>query len=96
MTIPMSTPYFKSRCLLEDIATKRGCIYLSDLVCTIQDYRIKSVSHSLNPDNYSMKEWIDTSEYLTREPQSPFVSRFEAAQYLFSRPSYYKYIEKKF
>lgn len=96
MTIPMSTPCFKSSCLLDDIATKCGCIYLSDLVFATQDYRIKSALRSLNPDNYSMQEWIDTIGYLTREPQPPFASQFEAAQYLFSRPSYYKYIAKKF
>lgn len=97
MTIPISTSCSKSKCLLDDLAAKCGCLYLSDLVYTVQDHCIKSALRAITPENYTMKEWIDAIEYLTRASQPPFVSQLEAAQYLFSIPFYYKnYTAKKF
>lgn len=90
MTIPANTSCAKSRCLLDDLAEKCGCLYLSDLVYTIKDHCIKAALCTINPENYGMEEWVAAIEYLTRTPQPSFASQVEAARYLFSIPSYYK------
>ena len=96
MTVPMSRLCSRESGLLDNIAAKCGCSYLSDLVYTDRDDEIKSALRSIHPDDFSVQEWMDVIEYLTRETAPPFVSQLDAALYLLSRPSYYKYAAQKF
>ena len=67
--------------LLEFLAAKAGCIYLSDLR---QPYLFSSVYHTLkrlDAEAFSLREWNDAATYLTQKPCS-FESPEQARQYL--------------
>lgn len=76
--------------LLDTLAALCKCEYLSDLVYTASDQQIKCSLRTISPDDYTMNEWIDTIKYLTRKEFPAFISQFDAAEYLFSIPSYFK------
>lgn len=71
----------KRQSLLENIADKAGCEYLSDLRYKASFGEIQRVLREIQPDLYSIKVWNDAVTYITGEKIS-FDSREEAVYYL--------------
>ena len=67
--------------LLEYIAEKAGCGYLSDLHSRKRSYLIYKVIAEIAPSDYDLKEWQDAVRYITAQMVS-FEDSGQAAEYL--------------
>lgn len=67
--------------LLEFIAEKSGCLYLSDLHSKCRAARIRNAIAVMCPSEYGAGEWCDAIGYITGKPVS-FENSNEAAEYL--------------
>ena len=67
--------------LLEFIAEKAGCCYLSDLHSKKKYYFIYKVIADIAPTAYDLKEWEDAAEYIIGKKVS-FDNSRQAAEYL--------------
>lgn len=70
--------------LLEFLAFKCGCLYLSDLHGHGNMPLVQHAIREINPDQYDLKEWNDAVQYITGENVS-FSTRQEALHYLLNR-----------
>ncbi len=50
--------------LLEVLAVKAGCIYLSDLHEPFYQKKLSQVCNEIEPDAYSLKEWNEAVDYI--------------------------------
>ena len=66
--------------LLEEIAMRTGCMYISDLHMT-DILAIKQVFSSVDPAAYSLQEWEDAVLYITGHKKS-FKTQAKAKNYL--------------
>lgn len=69
--------------LLDYIAFKVGCMYLSDLHDTKNLLFIRTALHSIDPSLFRLDEWNDAVAYITCKDIS-FQSGEQAMQYLLS------------
>lgn len=67
--------------LLDYLAEKSGCAYLSELREGTKKEKIRKVLMSLHADRYSMEDWQDAAEYLT-ESEQKFEDKKSAKAYL--------------
>lgn len=67
--------------LLEYIAERAGCGYLSDLHSRKRSPHIYEVIANIAPCDYDLKEWEDAVRYITGETVS-FKDGCQAAEYL--------------
>ena len=67
--------------LLDILAAKSGCMYLSDLAKTGTNMIMPHHLHEINAQEFSLREWEDTVSYLTGQSQS-FTAPEQAKQYL--------------
>lgn len=70
-----------TRGLLELLAFKTGCMYLSDLHRADCLYRIQNAVSAISPEEYSLWEWNDAVYYITGK-ESFFRSQKRAASFL--------------
>lgn len=71
----------KSPGLLDYIAEKAGCSYLSDLHNKGRGGQIYKVIAGIAPSDYDLKEWEDAIRYITNRMVS-FGDSSQAAEYL--------------
>jgi hypothetical protein len=69
--------------LLEVLAEKSGCMFISDLRTMTVTRRLVSALEEINPDDFSLAEWNNVAHYLTSD-QISFASCEEAQHYLMS------------
>ena len=69
--------------LLDYIATKSGCVFLSDLHEPKNLLSIKTTLHSIDPSLFRLDEWNDAVAYITGKDIS-FPSSEQALEYLLS------------
>ena len=74
----------KSPGLLDYIAEKAGCSYLSDLHNKGRYGQIYEVVAGIAPSDYDLKEWEDAVQYITSEMES-FEDSGQAAEYLLNQ-----------
>lgn len=67
--------------LLDILAYKIGCIYVSDLKIKANSELIKFELEKLSVQDFSLEQWNDAIEYLTEET-TYFESREEAKKFL--------------
>lgn len=67
--------------VLDTLAAKSGCMYLSDLAGTGRRAFLSHYLWELDADAYSLKEWEDAVHYLTGENLN-FSSQESAREYL--------------
>lgn len=67
--------------LLDYLAEKSGCAYLSELREGTKKEKIRKVLMSLHADRYSMEDWQDAAEYLT-DAEQKFEDKQSAKAYL--------------
>ncbi len=67
--------------LLAYLSLQAGCLYLSDLPHPIYRFSIQHALRSLSPKWFSLKEWNDAVEYITRQNRS-FETEEQAWQFL--------------
>lgn len=67
--------------LLDILAAKVGCVYLSDLKQTQSLPHIRHVLRKIKPSAFSLREWNNAVSYLTGK-ETPFESAEEAVEYL--------------
>ena len=67
--------------LLEYIAQKSGCEYLSDLHIYKERYYIRKTIVEIEPQLYSLREWTDAVCYIT-EQYMEFETVEQAVKYL--------------
>ena len=67
--------------LLEILAFRTGCMYLSDLRQPRRLPQIRRVIEKIPPEQFGLWEWNDAVAYIAGSPQS-FASAGEAARYL--------------
>lgn len=67
--------------LLETLAARAGCMYLSDLHQPECLPTIQQALQSISPSQFSLWEWQDAVAYITGE-QLPFESPEQAANHL--------------
>ncbi|MBS7006765.1 MAG: hypothetical protein KH180_00005 [Anaerostipes sp.] len=56
--------------LLDFLAEKSGCAYLSELRDGIKSRVINQVLDKVDADSFSLKEWQDAVEYFTEEKEN--------------------------
>lgn len=71
----------KLKGLLEYIAQKSECEYLSDLRIHKERYNIRKTIGEIEPQLYSLREWTDTVCYIT-ERYTEFETVEQAVKYL--------------
>ena len=69
--------------LLEVLAEKSGCMFISDLRTMTVTRRLVSALEEIYPDDFSLAEWCNVAHYLTNE-QISFASCEEAQHFLMS------------
>ncbi len=67
--------------LLEYLADKTGCMYLSDLRFTDNPKKLSKYINKIDAKEYSLHEWNDAVNYLT-DREANFDSESEAKDYL--------------
>ena len=67
--------------LLEYLADKTGCMYLSDLRFTDNPKKLSKYINKIDTKEYSLHEWNDAVNYLT-DREVNFNSESEAKDYL--------------
>lgn len=67
--------------LLDILAYKTGCLYVSDLKIKANSELIKFELEKLSVQDFSLEQWNDAIEYLTEET-THFESREEAKKFL--------------
>ena len=67
--------------LLDILAAKSGCMYLSDLAGTGGDPLLPHYLEEMDADAFSLREWEDAVAYLTGQSHS-FETPEQAKQYL--------------
>lgn len=67
--------------LLEYLAAKAGCMYLSDLHQPVYQYMLPRIIRQMDADAYSLTEWNDAVQYITGETKL-FADKARAAEYL--------------
>lgn len=67
--------------LLDILAYKTGCLYVSDLKIKANSELIKFELEKLSVQDFSLEQWNDAIEYLTEET-TYFESREEAKKFL--------------
>ena len=72
---------FQKTGLLEYIAAKIGCMYLSDLRQPCFFNEVKRIMPEIEPNKYSVYEWNDAVYYLTRENKE-FKTQEDAWNYI--------------
>lgn len=70
-----------SKSLLQDLADRMGCTYISDLRFLPEPDLIKVCMKEFQTDHYPVSEWNQTVHYLTRD-RLEFTSGEEAKQYI--------------
>ena len=70
-----------SKELLQDLADRIGCTYISDLKYIPEPELIKVCIKEFQTDTYPISEWTDAVHYLTRD-RIVFTSGDEAKKYL--------------
>lgn len=88
MMIHACSPYAEG--LLDIIAAKCQCEYLSDLLYIASDFRIRQALYEVEPAEYSLSEWLDAIEYLTHNSRGSFSTQDAAAAFLRTRTKFYK------
>ncbi len=73
--------------LLACLPLQAGCLYLSDLPHPIYRFSIQHALRSLSPKWFSLKEWNDAVEYITRQNRS-FETEEQAWQFLLDSASF--------
>ncbi len=72
--------------LLEYLSLRAGCLYLSDLPHPKYWFSIQHALRGLSPEWFSLKEWNDAAEYITRQNRS-FETEEQARQFLLDSTS---------
>lgn len=67
--------------LLDILAAKNGCMYLSDLAGAGRSAILPHHLWELRPEEFSLREWEDAVQYLTGEKLT-FSSQEQAREYL--------------
>lgn len=67
--------------LLEYLAAKAGCMYVSDLHLPENQYLLAHIIRRMDIDRYSLGQWNDAVQYITEE-KTWFASKDAAAEYL--------------
>lgn len=67
--------------LLEFLAAKTGCMYISDLHNTAYQCMIGHIIHQMDADAFLLSEWNDAVAYITGESKQ-FTDKTQAARYL--------------
>lgn len=70
-----------SKELLDILAEKANCIYLSDLLQTEFKRRILFPLHEMEPYDFSLKDWNDAVKYLVQEDYN-FETAEQAREFL--------------
>ncbi len=73
--------------LLAYLSLQAGCLYLSDLPHPKYRFSIQHALRSLSPKWFSLKEWNDAVEYITRQNRS-FETEEQAWQFLLDSASF--------
>lgn len=68
--------------LLEVIASKSGCIYLSDVILPIYRDKVLGAIESIDENEYELKEWQETVEYIVGNNSIHIKDCKEAKEYL--------------
>ena len=68
--------------LLDILAAKNGCMYLSDLAGTGTNMFLLHHLHEISAQAFSLREWEDAVSYLTGQNRT-FADPEQAKQYLF-------------
>lgn len=67
--------------LLEYLAAKAGCMYVSDLHLPAYQLMLGRIIRQMDAERYDMVQWNDAVQYITGS-ETVFASRAEAAEYL--------------
>ena len=67
--------------LLDEIGSRVGCMYLSDLHQPAWLPRVRQVLQSISPERYSLWQWNDAVSYISGKACA-FTQISEAVQYL--------------
>lgn len=67
--------------LLEYLAAKAGCMYLSDLHQPMYSLMLGHIIRGMEIERFSLMEWNDAVQYITGKTKN-FAAREEAAAYL--------------
>ena len=67
--------------LLEYLAAKAGCMYLSDLHIPMYQLCISRIIRNTDLDAFSLSDWNEAVQYITGEAKM-FDDKFKAAEYL--------------
>lgn len=69
--------------LLDYLASKSGCAYLSDLHCKMNLLLIQHEITRIDPKQFSLDEWNEAAAYISQEEIS-FDTSSQAKEYLLS------------
>lgn len=67
--------------LLELLAFKAGCLYISELRCLRRLPMLWHAIRSISPEQYSLREWSDAVQYITGQ-EYVFQDQIQAAALL--------------
>lgn len=68
--------------LLAVIASKAGCVYLSDVILPIYSDKVLRAIESIDENEYELKEWQETVEYIMGSKSIQMKDCIEAKEYL--------------
>ncbi|MFR9272764.1 MAG: hypothetical protein ACLVO2_09685 [Clostridia bacterium] len=68
--------------LLAVIASKAGCVYLSDVILPIYSDKVLRAIDSIDENEYELKEWQETVEYIMGSKTIQIKDCKEAKEYL--------------
>ncbi|RGU95452.1 hypothetical protein DWW31_00195 [Clostridium sp. AF15-17LB] len=68
--------------LLAVIASKAGCVYLSDVILPIYSDKVLRAIESIDENEYELKEWQETVEYIMGSKTIQIKDCKEAKEYL--------------
>ena len=68
--------------LLAVIASKAGCVYLSDVILPIYSDKVLRAIESIDENEYELKEWQETVEYIMGSKSIQMKDCKEAKEYL--------------